>query len=180
MRNEILKILWFSTLMCGNVFSSDYRILIENHSEEPISLSRVYATELEPRTIEIIDSLGKQSRQRIENTNIEPGKSLRLGIDARAYFKDEGENLDSIDLKMNNEVVSCVLNTKEGSGLVYPDLLSIAKEVREFKARQEHILSNGEICTLTLDNRGSNFTLTISGTPKQSPNNSGIGQQSAY
>ena len=177
MENEILKILWFSVFMCGNVFSSDYNIRINNQLQQPIELSRVTATKLEPRTIEIVNFSNRQSSHCLEKETLEAGESLDLGIDARPYFEDEGENLDSIVLTLSDETVRCALKEREGNALVYPDLPTSNVF---FGGVQVYSLKNGIKCTLTQDRRGSGFTLTISGTPKQSPNNSAISQQFAY
>ena len=175
MRNKILKILWLSVFICGDVFSSDYNIQIKNHLQQPIELSRVAATKLEPRTIKIVNFSNRESSHCLKKETLEAGKSLDLGIDARAYFEDEGESLDSVVLTLNDETVHCVLKERKGNGFVYPNLS--ASDI--FGGVQVYSLSNGTICTLTKDRRGPNFTLTI-GTPKQSPNNSAISQQFAY
>ena len=174
MKNKILKIFWFCVFICGDVFSSDYNIQIKNHLQQPIELSRVAATKVEPRTIEIVNS-NRESSHCLEKETLEAGKSLDLGIDARPYFKDEGENLDSIVLTLNGETVSCALRKMKGNALVYPVLPS--SDVPGWE--QKYSLNNGTICTLTKDIYGPDFTLTI-GTPKQSPNNSAISQQFAY
>ena len=172
MRNEILKILWLGAVtLCSNAFSMGYNIRINNHLQQPIELSRVAAAELKPRTIEIVSFSNRKSSYCFDKKTLNAEESLDLAIDARPYFKDEGENLDSIVLTLNGEAVNCSLKKMEGHILVYPTLSSdnIPRWI------QKHTFSDGCTCVLTKDRYGPDFTLTIRGTP----NNSTVGSNSS-
>ena len=170
MRNKILKMFLFSAFVCGNVFSCDYLIIIKNNSPQPIELSRVTANSNESRIIEIVDRLSRKPSC-LKGYIVKAGESARVRVDAQPYDDIEGESLDSIDLTMNGETVSCTLKAMKGNVLVYPVLPSS----NTLRWTQEYSLSNGAVYTLTKDRRGPDFTLTIRGTP----NNSMVGSNSS-
>ena len=173
MENKILKIFWFSAFMCSNAFASSYYVRIENHLQEQIEISRDIADERKSRKIEAVDFSSKKPPHCLKKEILNAGGVLDLGIDALPRY--ESGKFDPIDLKVNNEMVSCVFNKKEGNFFVYPDLLSAGKTLTTSRGIQKYTFSDGCTCVLTQDRSGPDFTITISGTP----NNSMVGSNSS-
>ena len=176
MRNEILKIFWFGAFtLCSDVFSSHYNVRVENNSLQQIVLSKGAATS---RKIEIVDiSKGWSVQDFLNDLTIEEGKHVILRVNARPCIRNNAGKRDSIAIKIGDKHVDCEFKHNDTDVYVYPTLAAKVKNI--FTAEEAYMFDDGHVCTLTQDRRGSGFTLRIC-TPKQSPNNSAIGQQSAY
>ena len=172
MRNEILKILWFSVFICSDVFSLRYDVLVVNRSSGDILLSQKDATSVH-REIGLVDlSDVWKEPDPFKGMTIKKNDHTTLRVDGQPYSDKKVEKFDS--LQIEGKITLCEFKHSEGNRYVYPTLPS-EEATNTFKPWQEGVLIDGRTCVLTQDMRGSNFTLTISGTP----NNSMIGSNSS-
>ena len=118
MRNEILKILWFSVFICGDAFSMNHDICIENHLKEKVILTRNAI-----RRIEVIEDSKTVDFQ--EELSIKNGEKKSLRVDARPYYP--GQREDSIKINVGENSINCSFVTLEGNVYVYPFLKKDSK-----------------------------------------------------